>query len=45
MRNRKRNSEPSDVVVTLNALAKLKETPRGEVERITTENARTFFRV
>jgi TatD DNase family protein len=45
MRNRKRNSEPSDVVVTLNALAKLKEIPREEVERITTENAKAFFRV
>ncbi len=45
LRNRKRPSEPSDLVITLRALAKLKEASEHEVANITTRNARIFFKL
>lgn len=45
MRNRKRNSEPSDLPVTLRALAGLKDTTEEEVARVTTRNALLFFKI
>ena len=45
LRNRRRPSEPSDLVITLRALAKLKEASEHEVARVTTENAKNFFRL
>lgn len=45
MRNRRRNSEPADTVVTLGALAKLKDADENEVARVTTENAKKIFRI
>ena len=45
MRNRKRNSEPADTVVTLQALSRLKEISEETVARITTGNARKIFKL
>lgn len=45
MRNRRRNSEPADTVVTLRALAKLKDADENEVARVTTGNAKKIFRI
>jgi TatD DNase family protein len=45
MRNRKRNSEPADTVVTLQALSRLKEISEERVSRITTGNARKIFKL
>jgi TatD DNase family protein len=45
MRNRKRNSEPADTVVTLQALSRLKEISEEKVSRITTGNARKIFKL
>lgn len=45
LRNRRRPSEPSDLVITLRALAELKGTSKQEVARVTTGNARNFFRM
>ena len=45
MRNRKRNSEPADTVVTLQALSRLKEISEKRVSRITTGNARKIFKL
>lgn len=43
MRNRNRHSEPSDLPITVKALAKLKGTTEKEVARATTKNAESFF--
>lgn len=43
LRNRRRPSEPSDLVIALKALAKLKDASEHEVARVTTENAKNFF--
>jgi TatD DNase family protein len=45
LRNRGRTSEPADLVVTLKALAKLKEASEEEVALITTGNAEKIFRI
>ena len=45
MRNRNRNSEPADTVVTLKALSKLKDVSEERVARVTTGNARKIFRL
>lgn len=45
LRNRRRPSEPSDIVITLRALAKLKEASEQKVARVTTRNAENFFRL
>ncbi len=43
MRNRDRNSEPSDLPITVRALARLKDTAEDEVARVTTRNAERIF--
>jgi TatD DNase family protein len=45
MRNRKRNSEPADTVVTLKALSILKKMSEERVSRVTTGNARKIFKI
>lgn len=45
MRNRNRNSEPSDLPITVRALSKLKDTTEDEVARVTTRNAESFFEI
>lgn len=43
LRNRDRSSEPADLVITLRALAKLKDASEEEVAEVTTGTAETFF--
>ncbi len=43
LRNRDRSSEPADLVITLKALAKLKDASEEEVAEVTTRTAETFF--
>jgi len=43
MRNRDRNSEPSDLPITVRALTRLKDTAVDEVARVTTKNAERIF--
>jgi TatD DNase family protein len=45
LRNRGRNSEPADLVITLKALAKLKDASEEEVALTTTSNAVKIFRI
>lgn len=43
MRNRDRNSEPSDLPITVRSLARLKDTVEDEVAQVTTRNAERIF--
>lgn len=45
MRNRGRNSEPSDLSLTVKALAKLKDVSEEDVAEATVRNAEKFFRL
>ncbi len=45
LRNRRRPSEPADLVITLKALAKLKEASEEDVALTTTGNAERIFRI
>lgn len=43
LRNRDRSSEPADLLITIKALAGLKNVSQEELIRVTTENAKAFF--
>jgi len=43
LRNRDRTSEPADLLITLKALAKLKDASEEEVAKVTTRTAEKFF--
>jgi len=45
MRNRRKTTEPADVAITLEALAKLKDIDIDEIAKVTTRNAKTFFKI
>lgn len=45
LRNRRRPSEPSDLIITVRALADLKDTSEDEVAMVTTRNAERFFHI
>ena len=45
LRNRSRRSEPSDLRITVKALAELKEISEEEVAKVTSRNAEKFFRL
>lgn len=45
LRNRDRTSEPSDLLITIGALAELKETSEKEVANVTTRNAEALFNI
>ena len=45
MRNRRKTTEPADVLITLNALAKLKDMDAEEIASVTTRNSKKFFKI
>ena len=45
MRNRRKTTEPADVLITLKALAKLKDIDAEEIASVTTRNAKKFFKI
>lgn len=45
MRNRRKTTEPADVTITLEALAKLKDMDIDEIASVTTSNAKKFFKI
>lgn len=44
LRNRDRPSEPADLIITVKALAELKDASEEEVAKVTSRTAETFFR-
>ncbi len=45
LRNRGKPSEPADITITVNALARLKDTTEEDIASVTARNAKLFFRI
>ena len=45
LRNRGRPSEPADLTITVNALARLKDTTEEDIAFVTARNSKLFFRI